>query len=149
MSDGFSGYNKQAGKIKFDSVKHPHKRSLRGKQSGELSEWSNEYTSPQKAEEGIGNNPHALKSRRSFKNHGGISMSKRYSNQIEASMTFYKHKVNIFKRNQSLGVRNVNSTKMSLRNSNRKIDIFNKSILNNEHDLTDKPKANNPDVRVP
>ena len=78
-----------------------------------------------------------IKSRKFFKRKNDREYQ--YSNKLESNNTFYNDKVNIFSKNASLGIRNINSTKGMLRISNRKIDALNQSILNNEHDLTLNP----------
>lgn len=130
-SDGFSKYNQNRGMIKFDAMKHLHKKSIHQYESANV----NPKTSHS-----------SIRMHKSFHQNIDTGYSTRYS---QKSNNDYFGKVDIFKKKKSIGLINTNKNKKELDSSFRRHDKFNATILDNEHDMSSAAENLYNDVKMP
>lgn len=132
-SDAFSNYELHHEKIKFDSMKHLHKKSInRFEQAMQHPQTSNAD----------------IRMRQTFHKNLVSGSSTRYKTQQNSTKISF-NKVDIFKKKASIGLSQINCNKRSLVTSIRQLDKFHASILNNEHDQSGMAGNQYGDVKIP
>lgn len=89
------------------------------------------------------------RSRKNFKLSMLMAGETRYTNNLESKPMLGKNGVKVYNKNLSIGIRKVNSNKRLLRETNRKLDSFNSTILDYEHDVSAEANNYYGDPKIP